>query len=83
MILDRNGQTTDTNAPARDTDCIEVVLAFPGLIQRFEEWLSRHGLYLFPIPVGDDDLPTYGVGFIGEQITTPPVGPVADGGGQS
>lgn len=27
-----------------------------------QDQLRVHGLYLFPMPVGDDELPTYGVG---------------------
>ena len=73
MIRDGNGAPTETNAPSRDTDCIEVVLAYPHLIRSFEEWLSTRGLYLVPIPVGTDDLPTYGVGLI--DPVPPAVGP--------
>lgn len=39
---------------------IQVVMT-PGIQAPFREWLSSRGLYLFPIPVGDD-LPTYGIG---------------------
>lgn len=64
MIRDRDGEPVETNAPRRDHDCIEVVLAFPGLIRAFEEWLDQRGAYLFPIPLeGGDHLPVYGIGF--------------------
>lgn len=77
MIRDRNGLPTETNAPRRDTDCIEVVFAFSTLIRAFEEWLTQRDMYLFPIPVDGDDLPTYGIGVIGLRETHPPAEPCA------
>lgn len=61
-------QTTDVVplTKAKEHDCVQVVLAFPSVISAFEEWLGARGLYLFPIPVGSADLPTYGIGFHAE-----------------
>lgn len=63
-VQDRNGDLVETNAPRRDHDCIEVVMAYPEFIQAFEEWLSSRNLHLFPIPVDGDNLPCYGVGVV-------------------
>jgi hypothetical protein len=66
MIRNQLGEPVHTNARRRESDCIEVVLAFPTLIGAFEEWLSERGLYLFPIPIDGDNLPAYGVGVLSE-----------------
>ena len=70
MILDRHGELTTTNAREREHDCIEVVLAFPTLIEAFEEWLTTRGLYLFQILRLDpeENLPAYGIGSIGAEV---------------
>jgi hypothetical protein len=39
---------------------IQVVL-HPVLRPSFEKWLDENGWLLLPIPVGDDDLPTYSI----------------------
>jgi len=59
MILDHDGNPVETNAPEREHDTIQVVLAFPEFIRDFEEWLTLRGLHLAPGPRGEDDLPTY------------------------
>jgi hypothetical protein len=40
---------------------IQVVMT-AGIQPAFKAWLASRGLYLFPIPVEDDDLPTFGIG---------------------
>jgi hypothetical protein len=50
-------------------ECAQVVcteVTFHWLQSR----LRARGLYLFPIPVGDEDLPTYGVGIGDPHPTT-------------
>lgn len=79
MIRDHNGVPVETNAPRRDSGCIEVVLAFPSLIRAFEQWLTDRDMYLFPIPVEGDHLPAYGVGVTGLDSRNSPV-QAPDGG---
>ena len=40
---------------------IQVVMT-SGIQETFRQWLASRGRHLFPIPVSDDDLPTYGIG---------------------
>ena len=44
-----------------EPEAIQVVIAFPELRKSFERWLKKNGLTLFSIPMGTDDLPTYGI----------------------
>ena len=56
-----------------EDDVAQVVLLGPTF-DWFQRELRARGLYLFPIPVGDDDLPTFGVG-VGDRLmgrVTPP-----------
>lgn len=52
--------------PAWD-ECAQVVLT-ATTFDWFQRILRARGLYLFPIPINEDDLPTYGVG-IGDPHT--------------
>jgi hypothetical protein len=45
---------------------IQVVFT-PALQPALGKWLVTRGLYLYPIPADDDDLPTYGVGISSER----------------
>lgn len=40
---------------------IQVIMDGP-LVDHFKAWLAGRGAYLFPIPVEDDPLPTFGIG---------------------
>ncbi len=53
---------------AEHRDCIQIVIAFPDVIDEFEHWLALRGCRLFQIPVDEndaDDLPTYAITMIG------------------
>lgn len=51
-----------------EDDVAQVVLLGPTF-DWFQRELRARGLYLFPIPVGDEDLPTFGVG-VGQRVLT-------------
>jgi hypothetical protein len=40
---------------------IQVVMT-AGIQDAFRGWLASRGLYLYPIPVSENDLPTFGIG---------------------
>lgn len=47
-------------------DAIQVILAFPELVEAFESWVASRGAELFQIPIDDtDELPTYAIRPIG------------------
>jgi hypothetical protein len=71
-----NGLPAPVPIPA-DTEVVEVVLLAPTF-EWFQEQIRARGLYLFPIPVGGDELPTYGVG-VGHRLMGRPIPPVVSG----
>ncbi len=63
--------TAENGLPApipipEDTEVVQVVLLAPTF-EWFQQQIRGRGLYLFPIPVEGDDLPTYGVG-VGQRL---------------
>lgn len=59
QITDTLGQPVETNAPNRAGGCIQVVLAYPELIEDYERHLAPRGLVLAPVPGDDSGIPTY------------------------
>jgi hypothetical protein len=48
--------------PSPAEDSVAQVVLTGVTFDWFQQQVRARGLYLFPIPVGDDDLTTYGVG---------------------
>lgn len=63
-----------------EDDVVQVVLLKPTF-DWIQEQIRARGLYLFPIPIGDDDLSTYGVG-VGQRLWTRLTPPAEPGEGE-
>jgi hypothetical protein len=55
------------------------VCLHPALVDAFGVWLAARGLFLFRIPTGADQLPTYGVGIADDRTNVAAQGAVCTG----
>jgi hypothetical protein len=49
-------------------DGVFQVVFHPAMRTALERWIEGRGCYLFPIPGGEDDLPTFGIGIGGQLL---------------
>lgn len=60
-VRNRSGEPVESNVTKTHQGAIQVMI-FGEVISVFEEYLDKRGLYLFPIPTEDGDVPTYAIG---------------------